>query len=622
MPKFALALFVTLVVVAADAAAQVKAEESVVGRSAPATQQYTISRNGVHYAVLTPKGTGAVVVIDGVEGPQFDELLSPRVSGFAASVAVVFSDDGTRHAYLARIGSDYILVVDGKEVYRSALLPSRTNIGYSPLQFSPGGKHVFFVDLKPGPDGNGRAHLIMDGKPGPTTGNQAMEPRFSPDESRYAYNAVKINGRIGGSSDQMLTVVDGKEMPFNGFDPVFTADNKLLTSLKAGAPSMITVPDGVSTGSKAGIPGGTRFRTIIGPAPVGSRWAGVRAARKPGDPSVLFLDGKEVPEATNPEEVIFSPDGKRYMAICRDNTNRGRFVVVDGRKGPDFQSIVAGLTRFTADSSKAVYVGQAAGKYIIVLEQKPSEPFAQLAGSDANRMVVSQKGGRVGYIVGDGSGINQTLFIDGKPISLDGRSIVPNTLSFSPDGSRYAYVASVRSSLGPSMALVVDGQEMPGIALGEFVVPNAGEIRQWWADQFGENAKYYAFSPDGKHIVYSGIRAADKQAVVFVDGKALFVAVARNSTSFPTWTPDSKHLYFLSQERSKERPQPYNRVFLNGKATTARAFDFQQPATFGTWQVGANGALQFIVFEGPVAKRYRIAPGAEPGIDAVLASAK
>ena len=100
------------------------------------------------------------------------------------------------------------------------------------------------------------------------------------------------------------------------------------------------------------------------------------------------------------------------------------------------------------------------------------------------------------------------------------------------------------------------------------------------------------------------------------------MAVARNSTSFPTWTPDSKHLFFLSQERSKERPQPYNRVFLNGKATTARSFDFQQPTTPGTWQVGANGALQFVVFEGPVAKRYRITPGAEPGIDAALAAAK
>ena len=37
---------------------------------------------------------------------------------------------------------------------------------------------------------------------------------------------------------------------------------------------------------------------------------------------------------------------------------------------------------------------------------------------------------------------------------------------------------------------------------------------------------------------------------------------------------------------------------------------------------GANGALQFVVFEGPVAKRYRITPGAEPGIDAALAAAK
>jgi hypothetical protein len=53
-------------------------------------------------------------------------------------------------------------------------------------------------------------------------------------------------------------------------------------------------------------------------------------------------------------------------------------------------------------------------------------------------------------------------------------------------------------------------------------VPNAGD-----------------FSPDGRHIAFTGIRAGDKQSVVFVDGKALLAATATNATSFVTWTPDS-----------------------------------------------------------------------------------
>jgi WD40-like Beta Propeller Repeat len=157
---------------------------------------------------------------------------------------------------------------------------------------------------------------------------------------------------------------------------------------------------------------------------------------------------------------------------------------------------------------------------------------------------------------------------------------------------------------------------------GEFVVPNATQTRQWWVEQWGLQAKHYVFSPDGRHIIYTGIRASDKQNAVFVDGKALLVATAGIAPSFPTWTPDSKHVYWTSLEKSAERPQPFSRVFLDGKATTARIFDTVQPATYGIRQVGGNGALQLLVFEGPMTKRYRITPGADSNIDSVLAAAK
>jgi hypothetical protein len=77
------------------------------------------------------------------------------------------------------------------------------------------------------------------------------------------------------------------------------------------APSIVTVPEGVSTGSKTGDATTGRMRTTIGAAPAGSRWAGVRQPKKPGDPSVLFLDGKDVPDTLS-----FSPDGSRYAFVA------------------------------------------------------------------------------------------------------------------------------------------------------------------------------------------------------------------------------------------------------------------------------------------------------------------
>src|SRR6266436_2398489 len=74
-----------------------------------------VSAHGVHVAVLALKGSRNVVLIDGVEGPIFDQLLEgggrtynrplnvdlaiwPPKSG-----PIAFSDDGTHCAYLGKV---------------------------------------------------------------------------------------------------------------------------------------------------------------------------------------------------------------------------------------------------------------------------------------------------------------------------------------------------------------------------------------------------------------------------------------------------------------------------------------------------------------------------------------
>jgi hypothetical protein len=99
-----------------------------------------------------------------------------------------------------------------------------------------------------------------------------------------------------------------------------------------------------------------------------------------------------VPDAQNVDEVIFSPDGKRYLALCRNNATRTKYVVVDGRKGPEYQTIVANSARFSADGSRALYVGNNLGKNFVVVDGQPSPGYQLILGQGAP-IALSQKGG-------------------------------------------------------------------------------------------------------------------------------------------------------------------------------------------------------------------------------------
>ena len=106
--------------------ADVKVDEQVMAPSGWIGA--AVSAHGVHVAVLALKGSRNVVLIDGVEGPIFDQLLEsggrlynrplnvdlaiwPPKSG-----PIAFSDVGTHCAYLGKIGSQYIAVLDGEAI--------------------------------------------------------------------------------------------------------------------------------------------------------------------------------------------------------------------------------------------------------------------------------------------------------------------------------------------------------------------------------------------------------------------------------------------------------------------------------------------------------------------------
>lgn len=108
--------------------AQPKIEDSPLGPYAPNRTAPTVSKDGLHMALIVPKGSKSVITVDGGEGPRFDTLVNQ----------IVFFPDGMRHACFASSGTDGILVLDGKEVAREPLMDN--NPPCSELTFSPGGK--------------------------------------------------------------------------------------------------------------------------------------------------------------------------------------------------------------------------------------------------------------------------------------------------------------------------------------------------------------------------------------------------------------------------------------------------------------------------------------------------
>jgi hypothetical protein len=184
--------------------AQPKVEEVVLGPAIGghyASGIPHLSKTGLHVAIQVSKGSRLAMRVDGVDGPTVDVV----AQGF------VFSADGTRHAYVAKVGEEHIVVLDGKEVARAR--PNRNGqIPFRDLGFSPKGTRFYYKQMMP-PDGSPE-RWVIDGKLGEPYAS-VETPVFSPDETRYFHKVYLPDG-----TTQKL-IVDGKDSGFPGLDPQF-----------------------------------------------------------------------------------------------------------------------------------------------------------------------------------------------------------------------------------------------------------------------------------------------------------------------------------------------------------------------------------------------------------------
>lgn len=585
--RFSSALTLCLILAAGAAhAQQAKVDAQTV---APNEQDmaYSISPKGAHLVAFTQKGTRWVVLHDGVPGPLFDQIIS---SGGGSRIS--FSPDGTRFGYAGRQGQEWVIVIDGKEVLRRPIGTNETllrgaGIG---IQFTPNSRHWFFRYYNPN-ERDPRAdppRLFWDGVPGPVGAENDIV--VSADGERYAYTVSNP-----ANPNQKVLIVDGKPAPTLGFTPVFTGDGLHLYTQRITRPQ---VGPQVTELLLDGRPIIRAFRTEVFTAPSGSL-AVIKVGRNEPNGEITFLHvgGVKVPgsEAQFMGPIQFSADGKHW-ATKVGLPGVPNYLIVDGVKQREYEAIDS--VRWT-DTGKPVYVvGAGAKSFVITGDQESENGYGR-----SSFPIVLGKGGRVGYV----ATLNQAtvVVVDDKVTPPPARMWAAD-LTFSPDGLRTAYAVTAPGG-GPGTVMV---DYKPQVASTSVAF---GQIRS------GDPVQY-VWSPDSKFTMYYGYPGTQYtgQFALFLGSRS----VASGPTpriELPTFTPDAKHLFWLAMAPNNEDMQ----VFLDGNV----AFEFdgqgRGPLTDkGNWQMGADGVLTFIVqtFEG--FKRVRVTPGADNGVEAMLARGK
>jgi hypothetical protein len=592
---------------AAAFAAGPKVEETVLG-PANAGGAYVVSPRGAHVAYAGKKGDKYFVSFDGVAGPEFDELFKSAGQAFyfpekaaiypgkptgaqMGDSPVVFSPDGEHHAYVARIGDEYVVMHDGKEIGRG---PRKSLTIYGTngmLSITPKGRHVFWAETIEN-QGRSATRLVVSGQRGPSAmGMVPSLPAFSADESHYAYTV----GQAMDTGKPML-VVDGKDAGYLGQSPTYTADGSLL----------LCIGHSNAQGAKAGVlaNGKIVYEGMINKiitAPVGNRWAalanvqfndGQRTVHAP----ILVVDGKEIPGSEHVQDVWFSPDGKRFAARSHDMMTQSFGLVIDG-EAFTMQRIDTQCF-WTADGSKVILTGAADGQEILAVNDN-----LYPTGGAAPTITVAEQGSRFAWATANPGTRTYAIYVGEEP-ALPGGAYPTSTFCFSPDGSRYGF------TIGPigrneTTNLVIDGEVQQDISPSPFLSH---------ASARADAQVPIVFSHAGKHVAFLANVQPSPTRALMLDGKAVFSTT--QGVIAPRFTPDGQHFFWTAIEMVAGSGATHI-VYVDGQPAVRAGGNFFYE-TPGTFDVDDNGVAAFLGTDGDQMKRYRITPAADRSVTTLI----
>jgi hypothetical protein len=666
---------------------------------------YAVSPRGLHVAAVTLKGSRTQVLMDGVPGPIFDELIwtggrtfkrSEQMFGYrdpdkemnVHEAPIVFSEDGTRFAYIGRQGNQFVVMLDGKEFARGMDIPKRhwTDAGaVESLSFIPGSNRLRYIEHSAHPTGpgvkgaedSGGMRLVVEGDDNPFLQPvylHGIPITFSSDGQHYAYYAGFPAQASNGWTGETHLIVDGKIEPrqytvpnykiksyaSGTLAPLFTGDSQHLITVRhrqlpdphspghtmEGSETLFvdqkplleapfierSVRFGAQTKSElrrfyarieqvSAAPAGTNLLTVFAmPNENPEKSSKTESYR-------LFFNDRKIADAAKIESIAWSPDGKRYSAVCTTKQN-SQFMVVDGKKEPEYAKVstVYQGTRwvsraFTADSSKAVYLAWSGGKEFLVVEDAESDGYKAIED-----LTFSEKGDHIAFVAttetGQRMGKTRDATAPGSlQLVVDGQALEPrqdvHDFMFNPNGTQYAFLSGGTTSDKRGAKVVVDGVEQPFEFGGDFVHYTTGY----------EPDRKFLFSPDGKHVLYlasvgrvdSGGHSLDHSATkaVCLDGK-LIPCEGERSEITPFFTPDSKHVVWIDSGGASARSQnatvdaheigSYS-IYVDGQLDGR--FNLLFARTKEASEIGADGTLTFVAQVGDAVKKLRVTPAAD-----------
>lgn len=562
---------------------------------------FAVSPHGVHVASEQLSGSRQVIVRDGVAGPKFDRLLPSSDS--ALNHPVVFSPDGNRWAYCGLQGSEWVVMLDGKELVRQPVPTDGTiNFHLCDLSFTRNSKHLFFLSMQ-APDRSPYGRLFWDGKPGPY--GAPTDKRFyaiSPDGDHFAY----VWKEPVQNSFRWQLYIDNQPAAYNAGAPQWTADSKHLYTV-------LNVRDSRGGASQEALYDGKPFMRAenvdLFLAPAGDTVV-ARASRVGTDMKrsyFLTVGPKMVPGSETTGQIadpIFSPDGKHYAAVYTDTTNNRGWVLCDGKRGQTYlplqgQGAVGKYVSFTADSSRIVYTastlgsGSGTGAFVVINEQESDAlmPFTSLVFSAAGNHVATTGGGQV--------------TLDGKLLQtpdVDPRVAGARFLTFSPDGSHFAFLMMNRGD----NKLFLDG--VPQTAYRPITMGT---------DLSAFAKRTYIWSPDGKHIAYfcaSANPANANETYLCYDDKAIPLNAVSATLANLMFSADSAHLYWVLKESGYQA-----RIFADGKPV----YESDSVSSGGlfapeTYQSMPDGSLLVLMQDDKGLERVSITPASGSSLPALF----